>query len=194
MGARSKPACMMVGYVHNSTTLWRIWDPEFKTVKSQSEVIFDEERNAYSSCAQEKEDMFGLKSKESTVECFEDQPEADEIRDPAGQPMADDIATSGTGDAIRGRTDGTTSTSGTGDVIRGRTDETPSGTDSRVSSSGHTIGGSRHAETVPMVLRTNRGRTEGGSGSESSGVQGGRHGRGGEHGLRQQTYIQRKAV
>ena len=46
MGARSKPACMKVGYVHNSTTLWRIWDPEFKTVKGQSEVAFDEERDS----------------------------------------------------------------------------------------------------------------------------------------------------
>ena len=72
MGARSKSACTMVGYVHNSTTLWRIWDPEFKTVKGQSEVIFDEEQNAYSSCsqAQEKgqEDMFGFKSKQPTVD------------------------------------------------------------------------------------------------------------------------------
>jgi len=28
MGARSK-ACMMVGYVHDTTKVWRIWDPEF---------------------------------------------------------------------------------------------------------------------------------------------------------------------
>jgi carboxylesterase type B len=45
-GARSK-AGMMVGYVHNSTTLWRIWDPEHSMVKAQSDVIFDEDRNAY---------------------------------------------------------------------------------------------------------------------------------------------------
>ncbi|KAF8525674.1 hypothetical protein BDD12DRAFT_870837, partial [Trichophaea hybrida] len=25
---------MMVGYIHNSTTVWRIWDPEFKAVKA----------------------------------------------------------------------------------------------------------------------------------------------------------------
>jgi len=48
---RSK-ACMMVGYVHDSTTLWRIWDPEHNTVKDQSDVIFDEDRNAYISCPQ----------------------------------------------------------------------------------------------------------------------------------------------
>jgi hypothetical protein len=31
--ARSK-ACMMVGYVHDSMILWRIWDPEHNTVKA----------------------------------------------------------------------------------------------------------------------------------------------------------------
>ena len=176
--AWSKPACMMIGYVHNSTTLWRTWDPEFKTVKDQSEDVFGEERNSYSSCPQaQEEDMLDLKNKEPRVEYFEeDQLEAgDDTRGP-GQPMANDITTSGagdaargrtdgtfttsgTGDAIRGRTDGTFTASGTGDAIRGRTDETSSGTDGRVSSSGHTRGGSRHAET-PMVLRTNRGRTD----------------------------------
>jgi len=30
LGRRPKPGCMMVGYVHDSTTTWRIWDPEFK--------------------------------------------------------------------------------------------------------------------------------------------------------------------
>jgi hypothetical protein len=52
LGPRSKPGCMMVGYVHNSTTTWRIWDPEFKTIRTQSDVIFDEERNAYVSRSQ----------------------------------------------------------------------------------------------------------------------------------------------
>jgi len=42
--------CMMVGYVHNWTTLWRIWDPAFREVWSQSDVIFDKERNTHSSC------------------------------------------------------------------------------------------------------------------------------------------------
>ena len=46
LGAISK-ACMIVGYVHDSTTLWRIWDPEHNTVKAQSDVIFDKVRNAY---------------------------------------------------------------------------------------------------------------------------------------------------
>ena len=99
----------MVAYVHTSTTLWRIWDPEFKAVKSQSEVIFDEERNAYNSepCPQagknHEEDMSSLKSNEH-------------------QPVADE----------------TTNTSGTG---------------GRVSSSGHTRGGSRNAETSDGAAR-----------------------------------------
>jgi len=46
LGARSR-ACMMVSYVHDSTTLWRIWNLEHTTVKAQSDVIFDEDRNAY---------------------------------------------------------------------------------------------------------------------------------------------------
>ena len=38
---------MMVGYVYNSTTTWKVWDPEFNAVRTQSDVIFDEERNAH---------------------------------------------------------------------------------------------------------------------------------------------------
>jgi len=58
-GARSKP-CMIVGYTHDSTTLWRIWDPNIQVVRAQSEVIFDEERNAYVSCTTDGIDIFGL--------------------------------------------------------------------------------------------------------------------------------------
>jgi hypothetical protein len=46
---RSKPS-MMVGYVHNLTTLWGIWNSAFLVVRSQLDVIFDEERNANASC------------------------------------------------------------------------------------------------------------------------------------------------
>jgi len=56
----------MVGYVHNSTTLWRIWDPENNTVKAQSDVIFDEDRKVHISCPQ------SLKRKNSSTT---DQPE-----------------------------------------------------------------------------------------------------------------------
>jgi len=48
-GPRSM-TCMMVGYTHDSKTLWSIWDPEFQKVKAQSEVVFDVERNAHMSC------------------------------------------------------------------------------------------------------------------------------------------------
>jgi len=41
---------MMVGYTHDSKTLWRIWDPEFQKVKAQSDVIINEERNGHMSC------------------------------------------------------------------------------------------------------------------------------------------------
>jgi hypothetical protein len=46
---RRKPR-MMVGYMHDSTTLWRIWDRAFQALRSQSDVIFNEERNAHASC------------------------------------------------------------------------------------------------------------------------------------------------
>jgi hypothetical protein len=58
--ARSQ-TCMMVGYVYDSTTLWRIWDPAFRVVRSQSDVIFDEERNAHASCLhRDQTDIFEL--------------------------------------------------------------------------------------------------------------------------------------
>jgi hypothetical protein len=68
---RSKP-CMMVGYTHDSKTLWRIWGPEFHKVKAQSEVVFDEERNAHTSCQHESNeidaDMFGLPKDKEYIE------------------------------------------------------------------------------------------------------------------------------
>jgi hypothetical protein len=49
LGDRSKHA-MMVGYVHNSTSMWRIWDPDFKKTIQTSDVEFDEEINCYTTC------------------------------------------------------------------------------------------------------------------------------------------------
>jgi len=68
-GPRSKP-CMMVGYTHDSKSLWRIWDPEFQRVKTQLEVVFDEARNALMSCqhGSNEIDMFGLPEDEEYVE------------------------------------------------------------------------------------------------------------------------------
>jgi len=68
-GPRSNP-CMIVGYTHDSKTLWRLWDPEFQRVKTQSEVVFDEERNAHMSCQHESNeiDIFELPEDEEYVE------------------------------------------------------------------------------------------------------------------------------
>jgi hypothetical protein len=61
LGPCSKP-CMMIGYTHHSKMLWRIWDPEFLKVNTQSEVVFDKQRNAHMSCQHESNeiDIFGL--------------------------------------------------------------------------------------------------------------------------------------
>jgi hypothetical protein len=68
---RSKPY-MMVSYVHDSTTLWRIWDPAFRVVRSQSDVIFDAERNAHSSCLHgDQTDIFELPEETEYVEEIE---------------------------------------------------------------------------------------------------------------------------
>jgi hypothetical protein len=48
---------MMVGYPNNSKMLCRIWDPEFQRVKAQSEVVFDQERNAHMSCQHESNEI-----------------------------------------------------------------------------------------------------------------------------------------
>jgi len=69
--ARSKP-CMMVGYVHDSTTLWRIWHPALGVVRSQSDLIFDEERNPNASCLPgDQTDMFELPEEMEYVEEIE---------------------------------------------------------------------------------------------------------------------------
>jgi len=46
---RSQPA-IMVGYMLYWTRLWRIWDPAFWVVRSQQDVLFNEERNVHASC------------------------------------------------------------------------------------------------------------------------------------------------
>ena len=59
----------MVSYLHDSTTLWRIWDPAFRVVRSQSDVIFDEERNAHASCLHgDQTDIFELAEETEYVE------------------------------------------------------------------------------------------------------------------------------
>jgi hypothetical protein len=70
---------MMVGYTHDSKTLWRIWDPKSQKVKAQSEVVFDEERNADVLCqhGSNEIDIFGLP---------EDEKYGDET-DTGGEPL-----------------------------------------------------------------------------------------------------------
>jgi hypothetical protein len=116
LGARSK-ACMMVGYVHDSTTLWRIWDPEHNTVKAQSDVIFDEDRNAYISCPQ------SLKRKNSgEIDQLEEITEIDLFDLPQEEIHIEDIDLSGTGESMdHGRT---RTMSGTGEgMSHGRTED-----------------------------------------------------------------------
>ena len=71
--AKSKLGCMM-GYVHDSTTTWRVWDPEYPTVRTQSDVIFDEARNVYASLPGDPEattDTLGLVKEVVHVEVLE---------------------------------------------------------------------------------------------------------------------------
>ena len=69
-GQGSKPGCMMVGNDHNLIMRWRVWDPEFKKVRCQSQVIFDEDQNAHISCPQAhvERDIFGLPQEEVHIE------------------------------------------------------------------------------------------------------------------------------
>jgi hypothetical protein len=52
---RSKP-CMMLGYVHDTTKIWRIWDFEIKKAVECSNVIFNEDLKAYEAIQQERID------------------------------------------------------------------------------------------------------------------------------------------
>jgi hypothetical protein len=36
--------CIMIGYVHNTSKIWRLWDPKFRRIVCSSDVIFDESR------------------------------------------------------------------------------------------------------------------------------------------------------
>jgi len=64
MGARSKK-CMMLGYVHNTTKIWKLWDPEQMKVTQCLDIKFDEATNFHTveRPANEK-DMLGLPEEE----------------------------------------------------------------------------------------------------------------------------------
>ena len=71
LSLRSKP-CMIVGYVHDWTTLWTMCDPAFREVRSQSDVISDEEKNAHSSSLhRDQRDIFELPEGTEYVEEIE---------------------------------------------------------------------------------------------------------------------------
>jgi len=95
MGARSKPA-MMVSYVHNSTTLWRVYDFHHQKVVQWSDAIFDEERNVHMSCSiapnekEETEDPFGLPEGEPTQVEYIEEDDTSEISTEACQSSGSD--------------------------------------------------------------------------------------------------------
>src|SRR3978361_2102867 len=67
MGARSRK-CMMLGYVHSTTKIWKLWDPEQIKVTQCSDVKFDEATNFHTEerpLANEK-DVLGLPEEEPT--------------------------------------------------------------------------------------------------------------------------------
>jgi len=49
MGAHVK-AYMMLGYIHDTTKIWRIWDPNFGKAVNCSNLCFDKSHTAYASC------------------------------------------------------------------------------------------------------------------------------------------------
>jgi hypothetical protein len=51
---------MMLGYVHDTTKIWRIWDPEHRKVVNCSDIDFDENQTAYMSCIDNENDALGL--------------------------------------------------------------------------------------------------------------------------------------
>jgi hypothetical protein len=70
---------MMLGYVHDTTKIWRIWDPDFGKAVNCSDLYFDESQTAYMSCMANNEssgDPLGLPEEEPVVtEVLEDPPE-----------------------------------------------------------------------------------------------------------------------
>jgi len=80
MGAHAK-ACMMLGYVHDTTKIWRIWDPDFGKAVNCSDLYFDESQTAHMSCMADNKrsgDPLGLLEEEPVVtKVMKDSPEAE---------------------------------------------------------------------------------------------------------------------
>jgi len=77
-GSRSN-TCMMLGYVHDTTKIWRIWD--FKSGRSGgravecSSLIFQEEENAHGKGAEEEKETVFPEQTERNYEIVEDHPD-----------------------------------------------------------------------------------------------------------------------
>ena len=76
-GSRSN-ICMMLGYVHDTTKIWRIWD--FKSGRSGSAVecsslIFQEEENAHGRSVEEEKDIGLPEQTDRSCEIVEDHPD-----------------------------------------------------------------------------------------------------------------------
>jgi len=76
-GSRSN-ICMMLGYVHDTTKIWRIWD--FKSGRSGravecSSLIFQEEENAHGRSMEEEKDVGFPDQTERSYEIVEDHPD-----------------------------------------------------------------------------------------------------------------------
>jgi hypothetical protein len=65
-GARSKK-CMMLGYVHDTGKIWKLWDFEQNRAIQCADVIFIEENNAFTKNSGSNESYFNIE--ESTSEC-----------------------------------------------------------------------------------------------------------------------------
>jgi len=61
----------MVSYIHDSTTLWRIWDPPLGVLRSQSDVIFDKRAMPTHHVYTRQTDIFELPEETEYVEEIE---------------------------------------------------------------------------------------------------------------------------
>jgi len=57
-------SAIIIGCVHDTTKIWRIWDPESRRVVQCSDVKFDKSQTAHMSCLQNEKDALGLPEEE----------------------------------------------------------------------------------------------------------------------------------
>jgi len=80
IGAHAK-TYIMLRYVHDTTKIWWIWDPDFGKAVKCSDLYFDESQTAYTSCMADNKgrgDPLGLLEVEPVVtEVIEDLPKAE---------------------------------------------------------------------------------------------------------------------